>query len=114
MRCAGLAIDDINQDLPVTVGLFNHREVRHDRDRIRSLIAVHSFDEINTGIDLAERNHAAVVFVFQRRQFLAPVLHLLVGIQQRHAGVVGDVQRRARGLGFFAIFVVESNAVVLV
>ena len=96
----------------MTVRLFDHREVRHDCDRISAHIAVNTFNQVNARIHLAQRNHPAVVFVFQCGQLLAPVFHLLIRIQQRHARIVSHVQGSAFSRWLFAKLLIESFAML--
>ena len=113
MRRAGLTIDNIDQDLAVLRRLFDHRKIADDSDRIGAQIAIHGFDQIDTRLLFSERDHAAVVFVFELRQRLAPVFHFLIGIEQRHARIVGYVERGAARFSLFAELLIESLAVLL-
>ena len=113
MRRARFAIDHIDYDLSMTVCLLNHRQVGDDGEGIGAHPFVDCFNQVHAGVDLAERNHPAVVFVFQRRQLLAPVLHLRVRIQERHARVIGNIQRRARRFGLFSILFIKRFAMLL-
>src|SRR6185295_12335960 len=51
----------------------------------------------NAGASFFQRDHPAVVLVFEWLQWFAPAADKLVRIQERHASIVGDVQWRPSG-----------------
>src|SRR5436853_1144391 len=94
-RSAALSIDGVDDDLPAWRSLGDERQIGDDRYRVGPQIFVDALDQIDAGLALAERDHPHVVFVFERRQRLAPRTHHLVGVQERHSRVIRDVERHA-------------------
>ncbi|MCG3160586.1 MAG: hypothetical protein JMDDDDMK_01655 [Acidobacteria bacterium] len=110
-RFARFAVNRVNQHLAVPIRvvgcLVDHRQVGDDGDGVSAQIAVDGFDQINARLAFAERDHPRVVFVLGRRQHLPPRTDKLVGIEQRHARVIGHVQRQLLAR---TEFVVERGA----
>ena len=62
---------------------------------VSSEIAVDRFDQVDARVAFAKHHHPRVVDVIERGQPFAPTADHLIGIEQRHARIVGDVERLA-------------------
>ncbi len=107
-RFAGFAVNCVDKQVSIGSRLINHREIGNDDNRVGSQIVRDSFHQVDPGAPLAERNHAFVVFLLQRLQRLAPTGHQQIRIQQRHASIVGYIQRRADRFRLFAELLIEG------